>query len=91
MAYEFQIQGLSGQILPQGLGIMPAQAWPKFPKKKVFGKKDIDFIMERRSHMEAYYNEIFSEKRTDLLTSRRVMGELFTYCRDVVQSDTDKQ
>jgi hypothetical protein len=41
--------------------------------------------------MEAYFNEIFSEKRTDLLTSRRVMGELFTYCRDVVQTDTDKQ
>ena len=40
--------------------------------------------------MEAYFNEIFSEKRTDLLSSRRVMGELYAYCREVGLTDLDK-
>jgi hypothetical protein len=70
--------------------VVPAQAWPKFPKKRVFGKKDQEFIAERRLHMEAYFNEIFAEKRTDTLTSRRIMGELYTYFREVARTDSDK-
>jgi hypothetical protein len=40
--------------------------------------------------MEAYFNEIFSEKRLDVVGSRRVTGELYAYCRDVAGSDSDK-
>ena len=41
-------------------------------------------------HMEAYFNEIFSEKRLDVVGSRRVTGELYAYCRDVAASDCDR-
>jgi hypothetical protein len=40
--------------------------------------------------MEAYFNEIFSEKRLDIVGSRRVTGELYAFCRDVAASDSDK-
>lgn len=56
----------------------------------MFGTKDPEFIKERKMYMEAYFNEIFSEKRTDVVTSRRVMGELYAYCRDVAASDSDR-
>lgn len=56
----------------------------------MFGTKDPEFIQDRKLHMEAYFNEIFSEKRLDVVTSRRVMGELYAYCRDIAVSDSDK-
>lgn len=65
-------------------------AWPTFPKKKMFGKKDPEFIEERRVNMEFYFNEIFSEKRTDIVGSRRVMGEFYAYCRDAAATEADK-
>lgn len=56
----------------------------------MFGAKDPEFIRERQIHMEAYFNEIFSEKRLDVVGSRRVTGELYAFCRDVAASDSDK-